>query len=78
MQIRRALAGAAAASPGALVYPLTPVHPVVDHYFGHAVVDPYRWLENPKSPAVKAWAARQSALTLSCTANRRIRSMRGA
>jgi len=54
-----------AASPAAIVYPPTPVHPVVDHYFGHAVVDPYRWLENPNAPAVKAWAAKQSALTLS-------------
>ena len=69
MHFRHALACAAffglvAASPGALFYPVTPLHPVVDRYFGHAVADPYRWLENPKSPAVKAWAARQSALAL--------------
>jgi len=70
MLLRRVLATATflallGASSAALVYPPTPVHAVVDHYFGHAVVDPYRWLENPKDPAVKAWAARQSALTLS-------------
>jgi prolyl oligopeptidase len=70
MMLRRALAsvalfGLVAAAPAALVYPPTPVHPVVDHYFGHAVVDPYRWLENPKDPAVIAWAAKQSALTVS-------------
>jgi prolyl oligopeptidase len=70
MMIRRVLAGLAffglvAASPAALVYPPTAVHPVVDHYFGHAVVDPYRWLENPAAPAVKSWATKQSALTLS-------------
>lgn len=69
MQVRHALAlvalsGLLAAAPGALVYPPTPVHPVIDRYFGHAVVDPYRWLENGHAPAVQAWAAKQSAFTL--------------
>ncbi len=31
-------------------YPVVPVKEVVDDYFGHAVVDPYRYLEDAKSP----------------------------
>lgn len=45
------------------MYPATPQHPVTDHYFGNAVVDPYRWLEAGDSPEVKRWAAAQTALT---------------
>jgi prolyl oligopeptidase len=68
--VRRLLAGAAlvgciAAAPATLAYPPTPVHTVVDHYFGTAVSDPYRWLENGSAPAVKAWARRQSMLAIS-------------
>jgi prolyl oligopeptidase len=48
------------ASP--LSYPPTAKHPVVDTYWGVKVVDPYRWLENPNDPAVKAWAAAQARL----------------
>jgi prolyl oligopeptidase len=59
-----ALIALLAASPGGLFYPPTPVHAVVDDYFGHAVVDPYRWLEDGSAPAVQAWVARQNALTL--------------
>ena len=33
----------------------TPVHAVTDHYGAVSVVDPYRWLEDPSSPAVQAW-----------------------
>ena len=59
-----ALSALLAAGPGLLFYPPTPVHPVVDEYYGHAVVDPYRWLEDGNAPPVRAWAGRQSALTL--------------
>src|SRR5271163_3217384 len=59
-----ALSALLAAGPGGLFYPPTPVHPVVDDYFGHAVVDPYRWLEDPNAEPVQAWAGRQSALAL--------------
>src|ERR1700722_1706857 len=59
-----ALTALLAAGPGGLFYPPTPVHPVVDDYFGHAVVDPYRWLEDGKAAPVKAWVGRQTALTL--------------
>ena len=67
--LRRCLAGAVffaliAAAPAPLRYPVTPMHPVTDHYFGTAVTDPYRWLEDPAAPAVKAWAAKQSALAV--------------
>ncbi|MGH7727835.1 MAG: prolyl oligopeptidase family serine peptidase [Vulcanimicrobiaceae bacterium] len=48
-----------------LAYPPTPVRPVTDTYFGHKVVDPYRWLESGTDPAVKSWAAAQTTLTRS-------------
>jgi len=34
--------------------------PVTDTYFGTAVTDDYRWLEDWSSPAVQAWSAAQS------------------
>jgi prolyl oligopeptidase len=46
-------------------YPPTKTVPVTDTYYGTVVADPYRWLENGKDPAVKAWAAAQSKLALS-------------
>ena len=49
-----------AAAP--LSYPATPVRPVVDRYFGIAVTDPYRWLENGDDPAVGRWAQAQTAV----------------
>lgn len=52
----------AASAPQRLAYPATPVRPVVDSYFGTQVVDPYRWLENPDDPKVRAWAASESDL----------------
>jgi len=44
--------------------PKTPLRPVTDTYFGTSVVDPYRWLENPLDPEVKAWAALQTRFAL--------------
>lgn len=35
----------------------------VDNYFGHAVVDPYRWLENDTSAETEAWVKAQNTLT---------------
>jgi prolyl oligopeptidase len=44
-------------------YPETPVVPVVDTLHGEAIADPYRWLEDGRDEAVRAWTARQNALT---------------
>lgn len=49
-------------APTKLTYPLTPAGTRTDTYFGRQVTDPYRWLENPKDPAVQAWAAAQTKL----------------
>ncbi|MDQ2909032.1 MAG: prolyl oligopeptidase family serine peptidase [Candidatus Eremiobacteraeota bacterium] len=70
MQTRRfavlfSLAALLGATPTASPpYPPTPKVPVVDHLFGRAYVDDYRWLETDDSPRVKAWAARQRAYAL--------------
>jgi prolyl oligopeptidase len=47
-----------AALPGA---PRAARRPVTDAYHGVEVVDPYRWLENPADPEVKAWSEAQGA-----------------
>ncbi len=43
--------------------PVAPVRPVTDTYFGQAVPDPYRWMENLGDPAVKAWFRGQADYT---------------
>jgi len=53
-----------AAEPVIFAYPATPVHPVMDSYVGKTVSDPCRWLEDPASPETRAWARKQSTLTL--------------
>jgi len=40
--------------------PPTPVEPVTDSYFGAAVTDPYRWLEDGSNPAVQDWMRQQN------------------
>ncbi len=45
-------------------YPPTKTVAVTDTYFGTVVADPYRWLEDPADPAVKAWAAAQTKFAL--------------
>ncbi|EGQ9309881.1 S9 family peptidase [Vibrio vulnificus] len=37
--------------------------PIVDHYFGHQVADPYRWLEDDRSEDTAEWVAGQNSVT---------------
>jgi prolyl oligopeptidase len=53
----------AATSAMALDYPATAKHPTSDTFFGTTVTEDYRWLENGKDPAVKAWGQEQLKLT---------------
>ena len=46
-------------------YPPTKVDPIVEKIHGVEVVDPYRWLEDGASPAVKEWTDQENALTRS-------------
>ncbi len=50
--------------PSALQPPMTaPVRPVVDHYHGMAVKDPYRYMENMNDPLVQSWFKSQNDYT---------------
>lgn len=44
-------------------YPQVPVCETVDHYFGHAVKDPYRYLENAQAPETLAVVQAENAYT---------------
>src|SRR5205809_4686135 len=46
-----------------LVYPETKKVDIVDDYFGTKVPDPYRWLEEDRSPEVAAWVEAQNKVT---------------
>lgn len=50
-------------SASSIKYPHSPTTNCVDYYHGVAVSDPYRWLEDLNSPAVKNWIAEQNRLT---------------
>lgn len=51
---------ALAATPG---QPVAPVHPVTDTYFGSAVVDDYRYMEDLANPEITTWMRAQSDYT---------------
>src|SRR5277367_2040597 len=58
------LSGSALALQAApLSQPVAPVRPVTDTYFGTPVVDPYRWMENLKSPEMQSWMKAQNDYT---------------
>ncbi|MFD1468845.1 prolyl oligopeptidase family serine peptidase [Hymenobacter caeli] len=57
------LLASVAAAQGPQGPPATPKRPVTDTYFGQAVVDNYRWLEDTNSPEVKAWFQAQGDYT---------------
>ncbi len=44
-------------------YPKTEVASVNDTFFGQVINDPYRWLEDDRSPKTKAWIASQNDIT---------------
>jgi prolyl oligopeptidase len=46
-----------------LAYPTTDRVEQVDHYHGHPVADPYRWLEDDNAPETARWVAAQNAVT---------------
>ncbi|HET9769602.1 MAG TPA: prolyl oligopeptidase family serine peptidase, partial [Acidimicrobiia bacterium] len=43
-------------------YPDAPRQDIVEDLHGHSVADPYRWLEDPDSPATRAWSKAQDEL----------------
>lgn len=43
--------------------PKAPVREVTDTYFGQKITDPYRWMEDSKSPDMLAWMKLQSDYT---------------
>jgi len=53
--------------------PPTKAEPVVDTVNGAAITDPYRWLEDSKSPATRAWLAEQMQYTEDYLAQVKIR-----
>lgn len=44
-------------------YPVSKQEEVVDHYFGQAVADPYRWLEDDLSAETKDWVQAQNKVS---------------
>jgi len=46
-----------------ITYPETSKGNVIDNYFDTKVNDPYRWLEDDRSPETEAWVAEQNKVT---------------
>ena len=55
--------GASIASLAQDALPVTPVHEVTEDYFGTKITDPYRWLEDTRSPSVVSWMRAQNDYT---------------
>jgi len=51
------------ADQATLSQPVAPGKIVIDTYFGTAVMDPYRWMEDLKSPEVQSWMKGQADYT---------------
>jgi prolyl oligopeptidase len=51
------------ASQSSINYPQTKKVDVVDDYFGTKVADPYRWLEDDRSPETAEWVKQQNQVT---------------
>jgi prolyl oligopeptidase len=51
-----AAAGSASSGP-----PVARVEPVTEEFFGETIVDPYRWMENPKDPDWEPFMRGQAA-----------------
>ena len=47
----------------AVIYPETKKVDTVDNYFGTEVKDPYRWLEDDRSPDTEAWVKEENKVT---------------
>lgn len=61
--LTRTSAADGSGSAGAIVYPPTKKVDVVDDYFGTRVADPYRWLEDERSPETAAWIEAENKVT---------------
>jgi prolyl oligopeptidase len=55
--------GGATAKDPKLVYPESKKVDQVDDYFGTKVADPYRWLEDDRTPEVQSWIEAQNKVT---------------
>jgi prolyl oligopeptidase len=77
------LAAGAQSAPPALIHggdgitlpgpPVVEAVPVVEEYFGSKITDPYRWLEDAKSPATRAFIDAENAYTARYLKQARIR-----
>src|SRR5262249_22887469 len=59
----RATTEAQTPNAGTTKYPAAPKGGQIDDLGGIRVPNPYRWLESPSSPEVRAWVGAQNALT---------------
>jgi prolyl oligopeptidase len=54
-----------AALPATITYPAAARLDLVEDRYGHAIADPYRWLEDAADPRTVAWSAEQDGLARS-------------